>query len=149
MKRSLVVAAAVSTLGVALLATALGYGVDRDRYVAANTEIFAELPHYPGARHTAMRSSAYHASEAVWSPVAGYTTLAFYELPSDTDPDAVATFYERALTPEWTLVGRLTSPPDVAGPVLNFERGDASLSVNLESHRGGILEIAIDHRRGR
>ncbi len=39
---------------------------------------------------------------------------------------------------------KVTEPPYAAGPILNFRRGEAGLAVNLESWRGGILEIAVD-----
>lgn len=139
------VAAAAVILAVAMLATGLGYGVNRDRYVAANRALFEELPMYPGARLTSVSSHEYRASESPWSPVRGYVTLFLLDLPSDTDPEHVAAFYERKLAGEWHLMEKITEPPFAAGPILNFRRGEARLSVNLESWRGGVLEIAVDH----
>jgi hypothetical protein len=147
--RKALVAAAGLVLLVALTATQLGYGVDRERYVAANEAILDELPAYPGARRTSTRSSPYYEEDAAWSPVAGYTTLVFFELASDAEPEGVAAFYERELRRGgWRLVGKLTEPPYAAGPILSFRRGGAALSVNLESWRRGIVEIAVDHARG-
>jgi hypothetical protein len=52
---------------------------------------------------------------------------------------AVAHFYEEALCPRWALVERLD------GPVLNFRRGDAAVSVNLDNWRVHMLELTVDH----
>jgi hypothetical protein len=131
-------------LAFAMLATAAGYGVDRGRYVAANEAILNKLPTYPGASRRSTRTLAYYQGEAAWSPVAGYTTLAFFRLPRGADPDDVAAFYERRLAGEWRLVEKITEPPFAAGPILSFRRGRAGLAMNLESWRGGVLEIAVD-----
>ena len=135
-------------LALGLLATGLGYGVDRSRYVAANAALLAKLPTYPGARRVSTRTLPYYGGDSAWSPVVGYTTLAFFRLPSDTDPSRVAAFFERELVPEWTLTERIDEPPYAAGPILNFRRGKAGISVNLESWRGGMLEVAVDRGGG-
>lgn len=87
---------------------------------------------------TSTSSSETRTSEA--SPVVGYTTLKLLALPRDAAPTAVAGYYERELGPTWTVF------EEVDGPVLNLRRGDALLSINLESWRVRVLEIAIDHR---
>lgn len=142
--RALVVAAAVVVLCVAILGTTRG--AERERYVAANETLFAELPTFPDARVTSTTSSGYRESES--SPVVGYLTLYLLDLPPGTDPDAVAAFYKRALLPEWTLVEEIDQPPYAAGPILGFRRGDAGVGINLESWRGGVLEIPVDHDAG-
>lgn len=143
MRRALVAGAGLVS-AVALVAAGLGYGVDRARYAAANEAILAELPTYPGARLVSTRTLPYYSGDSAWSPVAGYTTLAFFRLPRGTDPTHVAAFYERELAPDWTLTERLDEPPYAAGPIRTFRRGEAGVSVNLESWRGGILELAVD-----
>ena len=139
----LLVAAAVLVLGVAIVGTT--WGVERERYVAANEAIFQELPLFPGSGVRSMRSSAQHRSESLWSPVVRYGTLYFVTLPADARPDEVAAFYERQLRPEWTLVEKVTEPPYAAGPLLDFRRGEARVGINLESGRGRLLEIYVDH----
>ncbi len=48
-------------------------------------------------------------------------------------------FYRRGLAPEWDLVEELS------GPVLNFRRGNASVSVNLDNVSFvGTYELAVD-----
>jgi len=151
--RRALVAVAGLVLAVALVATGLGYGADRARYAASNEAILAELPTYPGARLVSTRTLPYYRGDSAWSRVAGYTTLAFFRLPRGTDPSQVSAFYERELADDWTLAERLDESPYAAGPIRRFRRREAALSVNLESWRGGILEIAIDsgisHLRGR
>ena len=144
MRRALVAVGGI-VLAVALLANGLGYGVNRDRYVAANEAILNELPTYPGARRASMRSSAYYKGDSAWSPVAGYVTLAFFELPRATAPEDVAAFYQRRLADEWELTEKLTEPPYAAGPMLAFRRGEARVGITLESWRGRLLEVYVDH----
>lgn len=146
--RRLVVTAAGVVLAVGLVGTWLGYGVDRDRYLAANAALLADLPAYPGARLVSIRTLPYHGGDSAWSPVVGYTTLAFFRLPPAIDPSHVAAFYDRELAATWTLVERIDEPPYAAGPILNFRSGKAGVSVNLESWRGGLLEIAVDRGGG-
>jgi len=142
----LIVAAAVLVLGAAIVGTT--WGVERDRYVAANEAIFEELPVFPGARVRSMTSSGHHRSELPWSPVLRYWSLYFVTLPADARPNEVAAFYERELRPEWTLVEKVTEPPYAAGPLLDFRRGEARVGINLESWRGHLLEVSVDHDAG-
>ena len=140
----LLVAAAVLVLVVSVVGTTRG--VEGERYVAANEAILEELPVYPGSRVRSVESTARRESESPWSPVLGYGTLQLVTLPEDAGPNEVAAFYERELEPEWTLTEKVTEPPFAAGPILSFRRGDASVGINLESWRGHLLEIYIDHR---
>jgi hypothetical protein len=138
-----VLAVALLVLSVAVVGTT--WGVERERYVAANEAIFKELPVFPGSRVRSMRSSAQHRSESPWSPVIRYGTLYFVTLPEGARPDEVAAFYERELGPEWELTEKLTEPPYAAGPMLAFRRGEARVGINLESWRGRLLEVYVDH----
>lgn len=138
--RALFVVAAVASLFVAIVGTTRY--AERERYIAANEAIFAELPMYPGAHVKSATSSEYRESES--GPVAGYLTLYLLDVPPGTDPDAVAVLYKRKLRPEWTLVEEIDEPPSVAGPILGFHRDAARVGINLESWRGGVLEISVD-----
>jgi hypothetical protein len=140
------VAAAVLVLGVAVVGTTRG--VEGERYIAANEAILAELPVYPGSRVRSVQSTARRESESPWSPVLGYGTLQLVTLPEAAQPDAVAAFYERELQPEWMLVDKVTEPPFAAGPILLFRRGEAEVGINLESWRGHLLEVYVDHGGG-
>lgn len=146
MTKTAFVAAALIVLGVAVVGTTRG--VERERYIAANKTILEELPIYPDSRVRSVQSSARRESESPWSPVVAYGTLQFVTLPEDARPEEVAAFYERGLRPEWTLAEKVTEPPYAAGPILRFRRGDASVGINLESWRGRLLEIYVDHDAG-
>jgi hypothetical protein len=135
-------AAPVVAIAAALAGCVFG-SVDRERYVKANEALFEQLPSFPGTRITSETSHAYRESEN--GPVVGYTTLVLLALPKEATPEAVAAFFESRLSPEWRLVSRVDEPPFAAGPILNFRKGEALVSVNLESWRGHILEIAVDH----
>lgn len=142
----LLVAAALLVLGVAVVGTTRG--VERERSIAANEAVFEELPVFPGSRVRSVRSGGQRKNESPWSPVIRYGTLYLVTLPADVRPEVVAAFYERELQPEWTLVEKVTEPPYAAGPILHFRRGGASVAVNLESWRGHLLEIYVDHDAG-
>ena len=115
-----------------------GAGPDRDAYVRANEAVFDQLPLIPGARLRDEVSTPVHAEEE--GPVVGYTTRFDLDLPHAAAAAPVASFFRRGLEPKWRMVERLR------GPVLNFRRGRASVSINLESWRAHVLEVAVDHR---
>lgn len=129
MRRALAVALAV--LGLA------GCASGRGEYVKENRSLYAQLPHFPGARLKSETSTGYRENED--GPTVGYGTRFDLALPSRTTATAVAAFYRRRLLPRWLLVETLD------GPVLNLRRGSAALSINLESWRGHVLEVAVDH----
>ena len=106
----------------------------RDSYVKANERLFASLPHFPRAKLTSEVSVAYTEEES--TRVLGYVTRYDFRLP----PNANAwSFFTRRLRPDWLWV------ETVDGPVLNFRRGKAFVSINLASQRAHILEVAVDH----
>lgn len=116
---------------------AVGCGVDRGAYVKANERLFAELPSFPAAHLESEVSTAYHSSDS--GPVVGYGTRFDLELPASAVAPAVSSFFRQRLQPRWRLVETLD------GPVFNFRRGKASVSVNLENAHIHVLEIAVDH----
>jgi hypothetical protein len=105
--------------------------------VKANERVFHQLPVFPGARLREEVSVPFRTEEN--GPIVGYTTRVDFDLPHDARGDEVASFYKRSLEPRWRLVERLD------GPVLNFRNGRSIVSINLESWRGHILEVAVDH----
>jgi hypothetical protein len=116
-----------------------GTAVDRADYIRANERLFRGVPQYPGTTRMTEESAPYYEEED--GPVAGYGTRFDFRLPAGTAGAAVAGFYAKKLSPAWRLVERLD------GPVLNFRRSKAVLSINLESWRGHVLEIYVDHAR--
>jgi hypothetical protein len=127
------------TLALALAALGLaGCASGRDDYVQANRSLYAQLPHFPGTRLQSETSTGRRKNED--GPIVGYGTRFDLALPPPMTATAVATFYHRRLLPRWRLVETLD------GPVLNFRRrGALFLSINLESGRGQVLEVAVDH----
>ena len=121
----------------ALISGGCGGGPDRGGYVRANEAIFRTIPLFPGARVASEHSSAARTEED--GPVVGYVTLFEIELPRKATAGAVARFYERWLSQRWRLVERLN------GPVLNFRRGPAGLSVNIDNWRVHRVELGVDH----
>jgi hypothetical protein len=120
-----------------LAGCAAGSTVDRGDYVRANEALYAKLPHLPGARLQSTTSTAYRTTES--GPVVGYGTRFDLSLPRHATAATVSAFFLRRLRPEWRLVERLD------GPVLNFQKGKAQLSINLDSWRAHLLEVAVDH----
>jgi hypothetical protein len=113
-------------------------GAERQAYVAANEAVFRQLPIFPGARLRKEESSPAYAGDG--GEIVGYTTLCYFDLPSDARADDVAAFFRRRLEPRWRLVEKLD------GPVLNFRQGRSIVSVNLEGWRTHMLEVAVNHR---
>jgi hypothetical protein len=113
-------------------------GLDRVSYVRSNEAAFRAIPLFPGARVISERSSEVRAEED--GPVVGYVTLFEIVLPPVASADTIASFYTRRLLSRWQLAERLD------GPVLNFHRHGATLSVNIDNWRVHRMEIAVDHR---
>jgi hypothetical protein len=125
-------------VAVAVLISAVACGgTDRGAYINANEAVFEQLPHFPGAKLRQTISAPARAEED--GPIVGYTTRYDFDLPQSAEPGDVATFYRQRLEPKWRLVER------VDGPVLNFRKGSAFVSVNLASWRAHQLELAVDH----
>ena len=132
------IALALAVLGLAGGCFGGSSGVDRDEYVDANRAILDQLPRFPGLEPLEELSAAYRVEEN--GPIVGYGTVIVVKVPNDAGPGDVLAYYRKHLASEWELTETLD------GPVLNYRRGDASASINLESWRGGEMEIAVDHR---
>jgi hypothetical protein len=159
----------VVSLSLTVLATGCGSDVDRDAYVERNRTIVRSLPVFPEAKQTGMRSSPYRDPEKTETDqtTVGYITTVVYGVPRGTKTRAVADFYKRRLR-GWRLVedfGRpvkAVSAPRTRGrpstrqgtehilavapiPVFSFDRGDSSVSVNLDNVAYGRFEVVVDH----
>jgi hypothetical protein len=124
-------------VAVVLIAGCGSRQADRGADVKANEALFRQLPRFPGARVARATSSPRAAGED--KPVTGYVTRFELRMPPGASAASVVRFYERTMRPRWRLVERLD------GPVLNFRRGQALVSVNLENLPYGSAEIAVDH----
>lgn len=130
--------------GVSALASEATSAIDKTRYVTANTRIVNSLRSLPGAHVISRRELPYYSGDDVGEPAAGYTTLVRYGLPATLTVAHVTAFYRRALHGRWRLIEVI--PANTRdGPVLNFTRGAATLSVNLMNARHHQLEITVDH----
>jgi len=123
----------------ALLALGLaGCGrLDRRTYVKTNERLFKRLPAFPGARLVSETTTGYRLSED--GPIVGYGTRFDLKLPATATAARVGSFFRQRLRPRWRLVERLD------GPVFNFRRGKAFVSINLDNARIHVLEVAVDH----
>ena len=80
------------------------------------------------------------------APIAGVVTVYVLRLPTGATVRRVSRFYERRLSRAgWQLDERLPGLKGHAGPVLNFHRRTALVSINLEGGLGHKLEIDLDH----
>lgn len=124
-------------VALALAALSLAGCASRRDDVKANRSLYAQLPHFPAARLQSETSTGYRQNED--GPIVGYSTRFDLTLPRRATAQVVAASYRRRLLPRWRLVETLD------GPVLNFRRGKAFVSINLENWRVHILELAVDH----
>jgi hypothetical protein len=129
--------AAAAAVALAVALAGCGGGVQCRSYVKANHALFERLPTYPGARLRTETSTAYRSDDS--GPVSGYGTRFELDLPPSATAATVGAFYRRRLEPQWRLVERLD------GPVLNFRRARAFVSINLDNAPVHRLEIAVDH----
>ena len=106
----------------------------RDSYVKANERVFSSLPDFPGAKVTTETSAPYSGEDG--RRALGYVTRFDLRLPAEAD---AWSFYTRRLRPDWLWV------ETIDGPVLNFRRGKAFVSIDLASQRAHVLEVAVDH----
>jgi hypothetical protein len=124
--------------------------INQDAYRAANHALYKTLPIYPGATLRSSTDNTDAQSEEDGSPIAGIVTAYVLKLPTSAAVADVAHYYKTALTKDgWRLAERLPGLKGHAGPVLNFKRGPAEVSINLESGFQGSFEIDLDHGRSR
>ena len=117
-------------------------GLDKGAYLRKNEAVVRSLPVFPGARWMRVSSSAYRDDRGLdepAGPVVGYGTKVIYTLPKTSRVGEVVAFYETRLHRRWRLVAAYD------GPVLVFRRRQASVNINLESHRSHVLELDVDH----
>lgn len=106
-------------------------------YVAANTKLLkGNVPVYPTATLANQATTAYTTGGP---KVAGYQTRYVYSLPAKASLSSVQAFYGKQMPKSgWQQVAALT------GPVLNYRKGDAFVSVNMTPVRQHQLEVTVD-----
>lgn len=97
-RTTLIVAAMLGLAGITL-GVALCVPFRESRYVAANEEIAAELPVYPGAVEVGREHFDYSRNESFWT--AGWETQVHYRLPEDVTAEDVTAYFEERATPDW------------------------------------------------
>jgi hypothetical protein len=123
-------------------------GIDEGAYTRANHSLFHQLPTYPDAVFVSRSERAYQRGdrEDAAAPIAGVVTVYVLRLPARAAVRRVARFYEHGLSRAgWQLDERLPGLKGHAGPVLNYHRRTALVSINLEGGFGHKLEIDLDH----
>jgi hypothetical protein len=106
----------------------------RDSYVKANERVYSSLPQFPGAKLTSKTSVAYRGEDG--GRALGYVTRYEFRLRAEAD---AWSFFTRRLRPDWLWV------ETVDGPILEFRRGKAFVSIDLASQRANVLDVAVDH----
>jgi len=156
-------------LSLTLLFAGCGNDVDKDTYVEQNRTIVRYLPVFPEAKQVGMKSSPYRDPEKVETDqtTVGYITTVAYSVPRGTKIKPVADFYKDRLQ-GWRLVENFGRPVRAGSeprtperrsnsqagrsalavtsiPVFSFDRGDSSVSVNLDNVPYGKFEVVVDH----
>jgi hypothetical protein len=156
-------------LSVTVVAVGCGNEVDKDAYVERNRTIVQSLPVFPEAKQLGMRSSPYRDPEKTETDqtTVGYITTVAYGVPRGTKTRAIENFYKRRLR-GWRLVEDFGRPVQAVSaprtrerpstrqgsgpilsvapiPVFSYDRGDSSVSVNLDNVSYGKFDVVVDH----
>lgn len=122
---------------IALAGCGGGGSKSQSSYVDANTKLLkGNVPVYPTATLVSNATTGYTAGGP---KIVGYQTRYIYALPKKATLSSVQAFYGKHMSPAgWQQVAAL------AGPVVNYRKGDAFLSVNMQPVRQHQLELMID-----
>jgi hypothetical protein len=135
MSRAAVIGA---TLLVVVLAGCGGGGTkSQSSYVKSNAGLLANLPTYPHAKLIRKATTGYTTGG---KKIVGYQTRYIFSLPARASLQSVEAYYLKNMTTNsWKQVASLT------GPVLNYRKGKAFVSVNLSEVRTHQLELLVDN----
>lgn len=129
-------AALLIGVAVLLLAGCGGGKKTQADFVKSNASLLGKVPLYPHAKLKTHASTGYTAGK---NAIVGYQTRYIYSLPASATLAKVEGFYLKNLQ-SWKQVASLQ------GPVLNYRKGNAFLSVNLQQVRPShMLEIVVDN----
>jgi hypothetical protein len=141
MSRAFALPAAVLVLVLALAGCGGGGGdssssSSQAKYVKGNTSFLQGLPSYPKAQLKKQATVGYTTGK---NAVAGYQTRYTYALPGDATVPKVEAYYLKSLQPpDWKQVASLT------GPVLNYRKGNAFVSLDLTHVPKHQLVVVVD-----
>lgn len=134
MRTRVTILAALVGLAVLLAGCGGGGKTTKADYVKANESLFKSIPAYPQAKVASEGTSTYTGSGSS----VGYQTRFNLTLPPNANVDALQSFFAGHLQPDWKLVAQLD------GPVLNFRKGNAFVSVNLTGAHGHRAQVTVD-----
>jgi hypothetical protein len=103
-------------------------------YVQANESLFKSLPSYPNTKVTSSGTSSY----AGKNNSVGYQTRYELTVPTNATALKLQSFYAGHLESDWKLVAQLD------GPVLNFRKGNAFVSINMTNSSSHRVEVTVD-----
>lgn len=114
-----------------------GGAKSQSSYVKSNTGLLANLPTYPHAKLTRKATTGYTTGG---TKIVGYQTRYIFSLPGRASLQSVEAFYLKNMQANgWKQVASLT------GPVVNYRKGKAFVSVNLSEVRTHQLELLVDN----
>lgn len=156
-------------LSLTVVAVGCGNEVDKDAYVERNRTIVRSLPVFPEAKVLGTRYNAYRDPEKAETDqtTVGYITTVTYGVPRGTKTHAIEEFYKSRLH-GWQLVEDFGRPVQAVSaprarerqstrrgsghalsvapiPVFSYDRGDSSVSVNLDNVSYGKFDVVVDH----
>jgi hypothetical protein len=132
--KRLLIATAAAGIVFALAGCGGGGKSTRAGYVQANETLFKSLPAYPHATAASAGTTSY----AGKNNSVGYQTRYVVTVPPTATATKLQTFYAGHLQSAWKLVAQLD------GPVLNFRKGKAFVSVNMTGSRTHKVEVTVD-----
>jgi hypothetical protein len=133
--RRLLIAAVAAGVAVGLAGCGGGGSKNpRADYVQKNQALFKSLPAYPHAKAASGGTTSY----AGKNNSVGYQTRYVVTVPPTATATKLQTFYAGHLQSAWKLVAQLD------GPVLNFRKGKAFVSVNMTDSAKHKVEVTVD-----
>jgi hypothetical protein len=132
--KRVLIAAVAAGVAVGLAGCGGGGKSSRADYVQANKTLFESLPAYPHATVASGGTTSY----AGKNNSVGYQTRYVVTVPANATTLKLQSFYAGHLQTDWKLVAQLD------GPVLNFRKGNAFVSVNMTSSAKHKVEVTVD-----
>lgn len=134
MTKRLLIGAAAAAIAIGLAGCGGSGKSGRTGYVDDNQALFKSLPAYPHATVDSSGTTSY----AGKNNSVGYQTRYNLTVPSTATATKLQTFYAGHLQTDWKLVAQLD------GPVLNFRKGDAFVSINMTNSSKHRVEVTVD-----
>ena len=134
MRTRVTILAALVGLAVLLAGCGGGGKTTKADYVKANESLFKSFPAYPQAKVASEGTSTYTGSGSS----VGYQTRFNLTLPPNANATPCSPSSPGKLQPDWKIVASLK------GPVVNFRKGNAFVSINMTNSAKRRLEVTVD-----